>query len=146
MGLRGPEKYPITGKWDKWMTDPAYGPPKKEGDFVFSPEYNPQQLQDNARKWLISTGFEADLVFEFTANVNEFLRYKSLVNGSSLPHTYTSYYGFFDTGVVQPGQSIILPPLRAGFFHPYYCALHQKHYSERDSETGLFIVYPQINY
>jgi len=44
------------------------------------------------------------------------------VNSDRMPHTATAEDGAFDTGVINPGQSVQVT-IPAGT-HPYYCTLH----------------------
>ena len=44
------------------------------------------------------------------------------VNNDSMPHTATAENGVFDTGMINPGQSVQVT-IPEGT-HPYYCTLH----------------------
>jgi plastocyanin len=49
----------------------------------------------------------------------------TVTNTDAVAHTLTSRSGAFDTGLVQPGQSVtIVAPTKDGTY-PYYCTVHQ---------------------
>lgn len=48
-----------------------------------------------------------------------------VVNTDTVAHTLTSRSGTFDTGLVQPGQSVTIIAPSADGTYPYYCTVHQ---------------------
>ena len=48
-----------------------------------------------------------------------------VANTDTVAHTLTARSGAFDTGLIQPGQSVTIIAPSADGTYPYYCSVHQ---------------------
>ena len=49
----------------------------------------------------------------------------TVTNTDKVAHTLTARSGTFDTGLIQPGQSVTIIAPSADGTYPYFCSVHQ---------------------